>query len=250
MADLTGECLDPDDKLLAHLRKKAGEIAQVLAALDLGDDDDVLRVLDAKSKWSNRSPGKQASWPDIEAARTVVAEADAACDAVVAQAMDAVLRVLASIVARFTIEAADERRQEGTLEFHDLLVLARRLLRTSASARAALRQRYTRLLLDEFQDTDPIQIELAVLVASIAPAEGEVELDQVHEQWFDVQTEAERLFFVGDPKQSIYRFRRADIGLFLAARERFSGGGGGLALRGTSARSRRCSSGSTRCSPP
>ena len=53
----------------------------------------------------------------------------------------------------------------GRLEFHDLLVASRDLLRRDADARAALQATYQRLLLDEFQDTDPIQIELAVRIA-------------------------------------------------------------------------------------
>ncbi|HEX4219280.1 MAG TPA: 3'-5' exonuclease, partial [Acidimicrobiales bacterium] len=63
---------------------------------------------------------------------------------------------------------------------------------------------------DEFQDTDPIQAELAVRIAngSPDPAAG-------MEPWSDLPVDPGRLFFVGDPKQSIYRFRRADVALFL-----------------------------------
>ena len=81
---------------------------------------------------------------------------------------DAALRVLARRVGEATLEHARARRATGRLEFHDLLVLARDLLRSpvhGAAVRDALQDRYRRLLLDEFQDTDPIQIELAVRIA-------------------------------------------------------------------------------------
>jgi ATP-dependent exoDNAse (exonuclease V) beta subunit len=75
--------------------------------------------------------------------------------------------------------------------------------------------------LDEFQDTDPIQIELAVRIAALHPEMAD------EPQWGDVDVHPGRLFVVGDPKQSIYRFRRADISTFLAARDRFSVEAGG-----------------------
>ncbi len=81
-----------------------------------------------------------------------------------------------------------------------------------------MHRRYSRLLVDEFQDTDPIQIELATLVAA------SVEHVRPDSTWAEVPVAPERLFFVGDPKQSIYRFRRADIALYLAARDRFADG--------------------------
>src|SRR4029077_2649956 len=65
------------------------------------------------------------------------------------------------------------------------------------------------------QDTDPIQVELATLLGSGDPAACE-------QVWTDIAVDPGRLFFVGDPKQSIYRFRRADIGTFLAAAEHFA----------------------------
>jgi len=119
-------------------------------------------------------------------------------------------------IGRFVLDGAQERRAEGTLEFHDLLVLARGLLRDPVhgpEARSSLGRRYHRLLLDEFQDTDPIQIEIAVLLAAADPLDTGLST----RPWHEIAVEAGRLFFVGDPKQSIYRFRRADISLFLAA---------------------------------
>ena len=86
---------------------------------------------------------------------------------------EAVVRRLAWELAQFTLrEARRAPAAAGELEFHDLLVLARALLRDPEhgwEVRSRLRARYTRLLLDEFQDTDPIQFELAVLLASGDP---------------------------------------------------------------------------------
>ncbi len=128
------------------------------------------------------------------------------------------LRQLASAIGGFTLAEADRRRREGRLDFHDLLVLARQLLRDPRhghDVRRAAGDRYQRLLLDEFQDTDPIQIELAVLLTT-PPAADDHQL-----AWHQLSPDPGRLFFVGDPKQSIYRFRRADIRLYLEAEEHF-----------------------------
>ena len=204
-----------EDKLLVRMLEVERSVAEVLAEVDPVRQ---LRLLKAHcAGWKVGNLGQQASWPDVKAARAVVNAVGEQAAELVASVTDEVLRQLGIRLARFTRDAAEQRRAEGRLVFHDLLVLARRLLRTSAEARAALHGRYQRLLLDEFQDTDPIQIEVAVLIASAVEAGG------VDRPWEDVATEPGRLFFVGDPKQSIYRFRRADIALFLEARDRFAG---------------------------
>jgi ATP-dependent helicase/nuclease subunit A len=116
---------------------------------------------------------------------------------------------LGALLREFTLGAVEERRADGRLEFHDLLVFARRLVADHADVRAAIHQRYTRLLLDEFQDTDPIQLELAVRITAdpdvTAPDGG------------SLRPLPGRLCVVGDAKQSIYRFRRADIAQFMSA---------------------------------
>ena len=83
----------------------------------------------------------------------------------------------------------------------------------------ALGRRHDLLLIDEFQDTDPLQVEIAMLLALSDP-------DLRPGPWSEAEVGEGRLFFVGDPKQSIYRFRRADIAVFDQVRRRFAGRGG------------------------
>ena len=64
-------------------------------------------------------------------------------------------------VREFVLEYAKERKREGKAEFQDLLVWARDLLRDDLEVRDHFRQRYSHVLVDEAQDTDPIQAEIA-----------------------------------------------------------------------------------------
>jgi ATP-dependent helicase/nuclease subunit A len=115
---------------------------------------------------------------------------------------------------------AAERLRTGTLNFQDLLLLAAGLLRDSSAARRELGERYRYLLVDEFQDTDPVQAEVLFLLAS-EPAG----IADAH-TWWTVAPRPGALFVVGDPKQSIYRFRRADMTLYAQVKARFRQWGG------------------------
>ena len=108
-------------------------------------------------------------------------------------------------VERFVGDYERDRRAAGVADFDDLLFWARDLLRDSQPARSYFRRRFKVLLIDEFQDTDPVQAELALLLTS----DDEPEAD-----WRTLTPAAGRLTVVGDPKQSIYRFRRADIAIY------------------------------------
>ncbi len=158
------------------------------------------------------SLGQKGNWPDVTAARELMREAEDARQAMLGATRSWVLCQLLPKVRDFVIASAEERRRLGELEFHDLLVLARNLLRDNPEVRGAMHRRFRRVLIDEFQDTDPIQVELAALLASGTGGAN----------WREAVAEPGRLFFVGDPKQSIYRFRRADIELFKQARGAFS----------------------------
>ncbi len=94
------------------------------------------------------------------------------------------------------------KQRSGKLDFVDLLVKVRDLLRDSPEVRAYLQRRFTHLFVDEFQDTDPVQAEIIVLLSAEDAAEG---------NWRAVKPKPGKLFVVGDPKQSIYKFRRADV---------------------------------------
>ena len=111
---------------------------------------------------------------------------------------------------RDELAGAVERYEEaksalGKLDFHDLLIKARDLLRSDAGVRAHLQRRYSHLFIDEFQDTDPLQAEILLLLSAD---------DSDEEEWRRVRPAPGKLFVVGDPKQSIYRFRRADVVLY------------------------------------
>jgi ATP-dependent exoDNAse (exonuclease V) beta subunit len=93
----------------------------------------------------------------------------------------------------------------GALDFLDLLLRARDLVRGRPDVRRVFQARFTHLFVDEFQDTDPLQAELLLLLAADDPAE---------DAWTRVRPVPGKLFIVGDPKQSIYRFRRADVGIY------------------------------------
>jgi ATP-dependent helicase/nuclease subunit A len=128
-----------------------------------------------------------------------------------------VMRVLQKAVAQF----AARRHANGTLGFDDLLLLCARLLRENPAVRDELGERYRYLLVDEFQDTDPVQAEVCLLLASESRSGND---------WQSVTPRAGALFVVGDPKQSIYRFRRADILIYERVRQRFEQFGATLAL--------------------
>lgn len=93
------------------------------------------------------------------------------------------------------------KQQQGQLDFDDLLLKTRDLLRTSPQVARKLAEGIQLLMVDEFQDTDQVQAEIIRAIAGAALTSG-------------------KLFLVGDAQQSIYRFRRADPDVFRALREK------------------------------
>jgi CRISPR-associated exonuclease Cas4 len=124
-------------------------------------------------------------------------------------------RIATALVAKLSdeldevlAEYAAFKRAAAVLDFDDLLERAQALVREHDAVRHALGQRYQHIFVDEFQDTDPIQAEILFRIAA----------EDVAPRWQDSALREGALFIVGDPKQSIYRFRRADVGSYAEAR--------------------------------
>jgi ATP-dependent exoDNAse (exonuclease V) beta subunit len=227
LCDLRSACIDATDKVSVRLDEWA-EFLDGIEPLSEIDEIDLLDRLVQRPGYKIGNIGRKACWngllPDI---KIDLPKAGERLDEVAGRVAEGCAHMIGSAIRRFTLDAARQRQEAGQLEFHDLLVLARALLRSEAhgaDVRATLHQRYQRVLLDEFQDTDPIQIDIAVRIAAAEPRSPEAG----RAPWPEVAVAPGHLFVVGDPKQSIYRFRRADIALFIEARNHF-GAANGLA---------------------
>jgi ATP-dependent exoDNAse (exonuclease V) beta subunit len=101
-----------------------------------------------------------------------------------------VWRLLGELLERYATAYAEGKRAGSNVDFDDLELFARDLLAGDAAIRARYAGRFARIMVDEFQDTNPLQLELLDLLGT------------------------ERTFYVGDAQQSIYRFRHASVELF------------------------------------
>jgi len=123
----------------------------------------------------------------------------------------------------------DRRKKERSrLNFQDLLMHIAGLLQNNSEVRQYFQKRYTHLLVDEFQDTDPIQAEIMFYLTG-------QELQE--KNWRRLNPRPGSLFVVGDPKQSIYRFRRADIDTYNEVKSLLTQGGGRVLYLTTNFRS-------------
>jgi len=103
------------------------------------------------------------------------------------------------------------KSESEVVDYLDLLVKLRNLLRDPRQRRFYQSQ-FDHIFVDEFQDTDPLQCEIVFYLCEMAGSTAE--------RWDAVKLQPGKLTIVGDPKQSIYRFRRADIAMYGTAIER------------------------------
>jgi ATP-dependent helicase/nuclease subunit A len=221
-------------KNLAEIARFTAEVELREAARGARDHDELeaeLREI-ARSRqvhWHWQGSPRRPYGPGLEraavkqrrdAARQSLKDLCAACDADLAACLHEELR---PVVERY--ERAKERA--GVLDFLDLLVKARDLLVRDRGVREKLQRDFSHFFVDEFQDTDPLQAEILLLLAAADPAASD---------WRRAVPVAGKLFLVGDPKQSIYRFRRAEVGIYEEVKRRLAAAGADVLYLTTSFR--------------
>ena len=183
---------------------------EVLAEDEGGDQDAIIRTILLQAPEVKQSAKDRESWDDEDAwrdARDLRKGLAADLKAVRRELGDWVLADVLPMVEEFVLGYAVERRELGIADYDDLLLWARELLETSPVAREHFRRRFTRIIVDEFQDTDPIQADIVLCLAGTGdPLPGR--------SWTAMEPRPGVLTVVGDPKQSIYRFRRADLAIY------------------------------------
>ncbi len=118
-------------------------------------------------------------------------------------------RELAALLADWIGEFREEYLRRGYLSYDAMIILARDLLRDHVEIRREEAARFDHLLIDEFQDTDPLQYEIAFFLAEDPGGRPPA----ARGAW-EARLRPGKLFIVGDWKQSIYRFRGADLDAF------------------------------------
>ena len=216
VADALAECQDPSDKLALHLSEAVRGLVEALR--DASEDDLVQMRVDWDDAWAAcfkpGNVGAAKAWGSRERAREVRDELKAwkaRVDECLAAPLDNAVRTAAAIAWRELRRAERQRVLDGVIDFDDQLLIVRDLLESRPDVRAAVSRRFRIVLVDEFQDTDPVQWRIIRLVTS-DPDDS------------DAVPKPGRLVVVGDPKQSIYAFRGADIRTYLAAGRDFPGG--------------------------
>jgi ATP-dependent helicase/nuclease subunit A len=213
LADLASDAVkDPEDRaaraladlaLWVHQTAGLPEADQVAALLGPTRLPDKPGRLGNKTKWRNKAA--------LEQCRAGLIALRERVEAARATARHNLITGLARWAAGFVGAYELAKGRAGCLDFLDLLLRARNLVRDRPDVRRDFQAGIRYLLVDEFQDTDPLQLEMVLSLADGASPGS--------------------LFVVGDPKQSIYRFRRADIETYEDAKKTFLERGEVLTIR-------------------
>ena len=242
--ELAAEKLDldaagrPDAETAAQLEELADEVSLLKKLPDPGGRSKILESIDAAARRlralaaaarSAQAPAPERlpaedlpartwpkTWADFADSRPLYEKALEAANAATPEG-DALVRRACALVAPFARRFRRAYARRGFVSFEGLLRRARDLVRDHPQAREELKRRYAALFIDEFQDTDPLQGEFLMFLAE-APG-------RCAAGWEAAKLGAGRLFVVGDPKQSIYRFRGADIAAYQRFTERILAAG-------------------------
>lgn len=210
---LSTKAKHPTDPLAAAL-EPARELSRRIARTDSGRGTRDYEALEAEliallTELKNRNRTKKSAGYGLFAEGVLREALVEKRDALIADLAAFERRANADLAAalqgelfRLGARYAELKERGGKLDFADLLIKVRDLLRDDAGVRQWFQAKLSHIFVDEFQDTDPLQTEILLLLAADDPRESD---------WTKARPIPGKLFLVGDPKQSIYRFRRADV---------------------------------------
>ncbi len=207
-------CPDPDDKLFVKFEKALDWYTNYVEGSEVKTEIEAEELLitwpnikfgnlGTPGNWGGKS-GKDAA---LEAINALV---DAITDAITVARTHAAAK-LTNDAIRFVNAIVQERRRAGTVSYYDTLVWLIDLLDKRGDIRRSIQDRYRYVLVDEFQDTDPDQVRLVRLL-TVPPGETKIRPGA--------------LFIVGDPKQSIYGFRGAEVTVSQSVKDDITASGG------------------------
>ena len=190
--------------------QRAQAVLDVVPQLEQASDERTVAVLTALELTEPRRQADFDSPENFREFKKTIKELKAILTGFATSTQHNFLVELAGWLQGFVAHFQQFKHRQALLDFDDLLEKARDLLRSDAAVRRQFQQRYRFLLVDEFQDTDPVQSEIVVSLGGDVPG---------------------KLFVVGDPKQSIYGFRRADIEMYAGTRDKLAEAGATLQFR-------------------
>lgn len=211
LLDMLPICADVEDKAYVGISEGAGAfIDRAKKTESLGETIELLGSPRVKIKGGNI--GTKGNWGEhIDEMRETRTDFNDARTRAKEDLLESSARRVIAALAQGVVQAAENRIEAGQVTYDDLLVLTRRMLREQPAVRRRLHERYRHILIDEFQDTDPLQLAITLLIAADPDAGGELD---------ELMPLAGGVFLVGDPQQSIYAFRGADLKLYLSVQDR------------------------------
>ncbi len=214
LRDVMATCSDSEDKLFVKFEDVVDWYDEHIRGQAVESENDAEELLINWIGITFSNSGTQGNWGGSEGKKAAGETLDDFAESItnaLDNAREALTIKLYSYANQFVQTVVEERRRAGTVSYYDAITWLIDMLEARPDIRRSVQNQYHRVLVDEFQDTDPNQVRLVRLL-TIPPGEDKVAPGS--------------LFIVGDPKQSIYRFRGAEVQVSQTVKEDVTNSGG------------------------